>query len=114
MSYKLADDGRPRRTCNRCKLSMPDFGHPVCWTCIAGPEASRTSVGASAAYQRGLRSVTPRGATHPRETAPALRQRVGSPRRLPTARELRDGGLDVVERSEKRTRGEEIIRSVLL
>lgn len=87
--------------CARCHATMPDFGHSTCFTCIAGRDASKSSIGASAAYQRGLRSVTPRGATHPRETAPALRQRVGSPRRLPDVR-------------EKRTRGEEIIRSVLL
>lgn len=101
--------------CARCHATMPDFGHSTCFTCIAGRDASKSSIGASAAYQRGLRSVTPRGATHPRETAPAaLRQQVGSPRRLPASRELRDNGLDVVERSEKRTKGEEIIRSVLL
>jgi hypothetical protein len=90
---------------------MPDLGFDRCATCSYGPEFSRTSVGASA------RVSTARGARKPRETATApVSVRAGSPRRrlAPTARELRDNGLDRVERSEVRTRGEEIIRAVLL
>lgn len=89
---------------------MPDLGFTRCATCSYGPEFSRTSVGASA------RVAAARDARK-RETAAApVSVRAGSPRRrqLPTARELRENGLDVVERGERRTRGEEVIRSVML
>jgi hypothetical protein len=89
---------------------MPDLGFDTCATCSYGPEFSRTSVGASA------RVSAARGARKRETAAASVSARAGSPRRrqLPTARELRDNGLDRVERSEVRTRGEEIIRAVLL
>jgi hypothetical protein len=91
---------------------MPEHHLGTCYSCIAGREASRTSVGAAQAYAHGL---TARGARKPRETGvPRTHGRSGSPRRLPTAAELRERGLDVVERGERRTRGEEVIRAVML
>lgn len=98
--------------CAVCRETMADGPETRCFTCIAGPDASRTSVGALEAYRRGLAA---RGARKPRETDAVLRQRAGSPRRHPpTARELLEQGLDQTERSEVRTKGEEVIRSEML
>lgn len=107
MTYKLDTDPTPRRACDACNGTMQDFGFSLCASCAYGPEFSRTSVGAGLLAARGARK---------RETARSA-AKAGSPRRrqpLPTARELRDAGLDAYERGERRTRAEEVIRSVML
>lgn len=93
MTYKLDTDSMPRRACAKCGGTMPDFGHDRCATCTYGPTFGTSSSAARTAIE--AHALTPRGATHPRETAPALRQRVGSPRR-------------------QRRQAVEVIRSVLL
>lgn len=44
-------------TCQKCNENMADGPIPVCFTCIAGSAASKSSEGALEAYRKGLAAL---------------------------------------------------------